>query len=245
MAQLKQCPNGHYFDPSMYPSCPYCSDVTGKIDRSVSDYGIKTSIPTGSIGTVYPGGVPETGDTPAGGNPTVSPGGSIGTMDVVNPDERKHDTVPPYKIEDTKPTVPVRPKPEVYPQPKEPDPVPQNKDEEELPVNSVVGWLVAVGGPYIGRSFELHHEYNYIGRETGDIILAKDAQVSRIKNAWVMYSGRNNRFKFGAGESSNIVYVNNDELAANSSVVLKPYDQIEIGASKFRFIPFCSEQFKW
>ena len=247
MAQLKQCANGHYYDPSMYPACPYCSGGSIGIDRSVSNYDIKTSIPTGSVLT----NPAATGANPADTPPTVPPNSVINTAEAGCRDGRNGETKKPDKpignYESV--TVPVSPwKKPVHPEPPVDGTVPQppqNDDEEILPQNCVVGWLVAVGGPYIGRSFELHHEYNYIGRETGDIMLAKDMQVSRVKNAWVMYSGRNNRFKFGAGESSNIVYVNNDELAANSSVVLKPYDKIEIGTSKFRFVPFCCDKFQW
>lgn len=245
MAQLKQCSNGHYYDTSMYPSCPYCSGASVGIDRSVADYGIKTTIPTGSVFT--DSAAPITG--PASATPTVSPDSFINPVDGSHPGGNGETIKPVNPVIDdyesvTEPATPYQRK-KTDPQSQDTDSAPQTDDVEKLPQNSVVGWLVAVGGPYIGRSFELHHEYNYIGREAGDIILAKDAQVSRVKNAWVMYSGRNNRFKFGAGESSNIVYINDDELAANSSVILKPYDQIEIGTSKFRFVPFCCDQFHW
>ena len=245
MSQLKQCSNGHYYDPSMYPSCPYCSGTSTGIDRSVSNYDIKTTTPAGSIFTNPSGSGTE-------GGPTVPPSSGISTEDVKPTSGTNGETVRPDKpvIEDYGVTKPVSmPRREykdtaVIYQPATPA-QPKTAEPEELPQSSVVGWLVAVEGPYVGKSFELHHEYNYIGRETGDIKLAKDPKVSRVKNAWVMYSGRNNRFKFGAGESSNIVYINDDELAANASVTLKPYDQIEIGDSKFRFVPFCSEQFQW
>jgi hypothetical protein len=37
-----------------------------------------------------------------------------------------------------------------------------------------------------------------------------------------------------------------DELLPNSSIVeLKPYSSIELGKSKFLFVPFCSDKFKW
>ena len=69
--------------------------------------------------------------------------------------------------------------------------------------------------------------------------------ISREKNFHVMYSIKNNRFKIGAGQSTNIVYLNDDELDAGSSQILNAYDLIEIGNSKFRFVPFCGEQFTW
>ena len=112
------------------------------------------------------------------------------------------------------------------------------RPKAEQAQRATVGCLVAVSGPHCGESFALYERYNYIGRESGDIVLAKDRCVSRVKNAWIMYSYTRNRFKIGAGESVNIVYVNQEELTADSSVVLEPYDLIEIGQSKLRFIPF-------
>lgn len=34
MAELRTCENGHYYDPDIYPSCPYCTNVSVGVDRS-------------------------------------------------------------------------------------------------------------------------------------------------------------------------------------------------------------------
>lgn len=33
---VKKCPNGHWFDDAIYPTCPHCANEVGTIDRTVS-----------------------------------------------------------------------------------------------------------------------------------------------------------------------------------------------------------------
>jgi len=227
MAQLQQCPNGHYYDPSTHPTCPYCSGVSTGLDRSVETYDIKTANPSRPF-TEYP----SSGET-------VSPVSGIPSSGVVS---MPNLTVKPMETEliDDYSGVTKFIDPGLARRGKA-----SAESEHEEPQKYVVGWLVAVEGPYEGKSFEIHHGYTYIGREKGDIVLKKDTAVSAEKNASILYSAKNNRFKIGAGLSTNVVYINDEELFAGSNIDLSPYDLIEIGTSKFRFAPFCSDQFKW
>ncbi len=234
MAQLKQCANGHYYDPSMYPSCPYCNGASVGIDRSVSDYGIKTSVHTGSVNV--------SDMSPESPTPTASPNSFINTFGVNYPIS-SGDTVPPKNpvIENIGPTTIVKPK-----RVKETSAQDNAcESEDDLPERYVVGWIVAVDGPYIGRSFEVYAGNTFIGRDEGDVILKKDRAVSRSKNANTIYDDRENCFYLSAGQSTNLVRVNNKLLPSNSTIELHPYDLIEIGTSIFRFVPFCSDQFQW
>lgn len=240
MANLKQCPNGHYYDPSIHSSCPYCSNVSSVVDRSVgmsfpssvADYNYATGSPLGTTGPVESGPVGGATAPPSIGLSSAD----VGVTDMSYPGHRGGDTLPPTDFNVV--TTIVRP-----------ENLEKKSSEtasaKEDPQQFVVGWLVAVEGPYLGRSFELHHGYTYIGREKGDIVLKKDDAVSGEKNASILYSVKNNRFKVGAGQSTNVVYVNEEELYAGSNSDLNPYDLIEIGKSKFRFVPFCCDQFKW
>jgi hypothetical protein len=228
MAQLKQCPNGHYYDPSTHPTCPYCSGVSTGLDRSVDNYDIRTANPSRTLTELSRPG--ET-VTPA----SAIPSASVASMPNVTVKPTETELIDDYNGA-TRFVDPGLNRDRGKDSPEK---------ENNAPQKFVVGWLVAITGPYEGKSFELHHGYTYIGREKGDIVLKKDDTVSGEKNASILYSPKNNRFKIGAGQSTNVVYVNDDELFAGSNVDLNPYDLIEIGQSKFRFVPFCSDQFKW
>ena len=45
------------------------------------------------------------------------------------------------------------------------------------------------------------------------------------------------------GDSNGIVYLNDEAVYVPTQ--LSQYDVIEMGESKFLFIPFCGEHFKW
>ena len=206
MASLQQCSNGHYYDPSIHPSCPYCSNASASVDRSV-----RIDYPASVADYDFPTAPPVKGNSDAG------------------------NTVPPQDYSSH--TVPVMPR-------RKNDDSETGKEDND-PQWLVVGWLVAVEGPYRGKSFEIHHGNTYIGREEGDIILRKDKAVSGSRQANTVYEERKNRFLLVAGQSTNLVYVDDELLPNSSNVELKPYSSIELGKSKFLFVPFCTDQFKW
>lgn len=145
-------------------------------------------------------------------------------------------------------TSPIRPEKELPTQ----DPVKPNIGEnptERTPIvekeELVVGWLVAVEGPYRGKSFELYNGYNYVGRVKGDIVLPKDEQMSAEKNIGAVYDDDNNCFYVIAGSSTNVVYFNGKALLFGGNSELNAYDNVRVGKSKFLFVPFCSEHFNW
>ena len=112
-------------------------------------------------------------------------------------------------------------------------------------IKHVVGWLVAIEGPYRGKSFELHVGYNTIGRREGDIKLEKDYTVAGRDCCRIVYDEEDNRFIFFSGMSDNYPRVNGEKKYPGERADLKPYDTIKIGESSFHFIPYCSENIKW
>lgn len=214
MAQLLQCPNGHYYDPDMYSSCPYCTGESIGVDRSFTapiPHNIPGTAPQNIMATV----------------PLAASGDTI-------PPEPAAD---PTMVDGIPITMPVYMGGKVS----EDGPKPEFEDDSKF----VVGWLVAIEGPYRGKSFEIHNGYTYIGRTEGDIVLALDQQVSSSKNVSTVYDSKNNRFFVRAGDSRNLVYVNGKALIAGDNLPIDAYGSVEIGGTKLLFVPFCSDQFSW
>jgi len=111
-------------------------------------------------------------------------------------------------------------------------------------VSPVVGWLVCIDGPDKGRDYRLHSEKNFIGRASGmDIAISGDDSISREKHAAVSFEPKKKIFWLLPGESSGLVYVN--EEVVNTPVQLKARDIIELGRTRLMFFPFCDETFQW
>lgn len=121
-----------------------------------------------------------------------------------------------------------------------PKPAPVKK----IPARPIVGWLICVEGPDIGKDYRIYSQYNYIGRaEHMDICLSGDPCISAERAAIIAYDPRKNNFTFAVGTGHNLIYVN-DEVLMNSAT-LNPYDQLTIGETKLLFIPLCGERFTW
>lgn len=154
--------------------------------------------------------------------------------------------------------------PQVPPMP-EPQPVPQSAPQPVVQpqVNSadydsaktvgvyadantepVVGWLICVKGESFGESFNLKAGKNSIGRGAGmDVMLAQERSVSRDKHAIITYEPKKRIFLIQPGESSGLVYLNDDLLM--NFAQLSAYDTIQLGEAIFKFLPFCGENFIW
>ncbi len=114
----------------------------------------------------------------------------------------------------------------------------------QAPTDPVVGWLVCVGGKHFGQCFNIATGKNSIGRdETNKIILPLDNSVSRSKHALITYEPKKRNFYLQPGESSGLTYLNDDYI--DESKILRAKDIIELGESKFIFIPLCDESFTW
>lgn len=110
----------------------------------------------------------------------------------------------------------------------------------------VVGWLVCVEGPNKGRDYRICAKSgsNIISRAPGKniSIVISDPAISRSEHAEILFDSRENIFYLVRKTSSEVRLRGKLVLA---SEVLKPYDEVELGTSKFLFVPFCVGDFKW
>lgn len=108
----------------------------------------------------------------------------------------------------------------------------------------VVGWLIGISGPSKGRTYSIRENKNFIGRSPNmDIVLADDNSVSREKHAVIVYIPRQRAFIAQPGDSRELYYINDKVVLDNTE--LKENDVLEIGRSKFFFLPLCGENFGW
>lgn len=108
----------------------------------------------------------------------------------------------------------------------------------------VVGWLVVVDGPDRGRDFRLHAGRNFIGRAAEmHVALTNDRAVSRDRHAIVVYDPRTNRYRVTPGDSAGLVYRNGAPVDAPQD--LEAGDEIELGDTRLRFVPLCTDTFQW
>lgn len=108
----------------------------------------------------------------------------------------------------------------------------------------VVGWLVCIGGPSLGRAYNIRENKNFIGRSPMmDIVIEGDNAVSREKHGIITYVPKQRMFLAQPGESRELFYVNDKVVLDNME--LKAHDRIEIGKSLFLFVPLCGSEFSW
>ena len=107
----------------------------------------------------------------------------------------------------------------------------------------VVGWLVCIEGPARGTDYRLHAGYNYIGRESGDVRIRGDQQISRQNHAMVAYDSGEHLYFVGPSAGRNLIKVNGH--AVLHAVAIQNYDIISIGTTRLIFVGLCGEQFSW
>jgi len=76
-----------------------------------------------------------------------------------------------------------------------------------------------------------------------DIQVLGDNKISRRNHGIIVFDSKKKETVLLPGDSNGIVYLN--DTAVYTPMVLSPYDVIEMGDSKFVFIPFCGENFMW
>ena len=119
-----------------------------------------------------------------------------------------------------------------------------NQDKKNAPIDPVVGWLVCIQGPHFGDSFIIVAGMNSIGRNSDNrIVLDRDPSVSREKHALITYEPKHRHFYVKPGDSSGLTYINEEYITETKQI--KEKDVIELGSSKFIFIPLCGEDFTW
>lgn len=211
------CKNGHIYDTSLYTSCPYCDNGQTVLDFSPTTGPKDFGVP-----------VTDGGQTQAPADYIPPTGG----MDVVEDNRTRppRDYRPQKVTEDHKTEAVINKKASAQAQPDLATPV--------------VGWMVCIEGPEAGRDYRVYGKRNTVGRsDKMDISLKKDMAISGDTHAWLNYDYKHNTFRLAPGNSDNYTYVNDQPL--DSAITLKPYDLIEMGESKFLFIPLCGPRFDW
>ena len=111
-------------------------------------------------------------------------------------------------------------------------------------MDPVTGWLICIEGPSKGRDYRIHSEKNFVGRADGmDIQILGDNNIAKRNHAIIVYDPKKRKTILLPGDSQGLVYLNDEAVYAPEE--LKDYDSIEIGKSKFLFIPLCGENFEW
>ena len=111
-------------------------------------------------------------------------------------------------------------------------------------IKPVCGWLVCVAGPRQGKDYKIMNGKNFIGRaDDMDIQILGDNEISRRNHAIIVFDPKKKETVLLPGDSNGIVYLG--ENAIYTPTPLKAYDTIELGYSKFAFMPFCGEHFMW
>jgi len=108
-----------------------------------------------------------------------------------------------------------------------------------------VGWLVAIDGPGKGSVLTLGVGLNSIGRgdEARVSIPFSDNEISRGKAVVIAYDKKNNQYFLLPGDGKTIAYVEDSPILQNQ--VLSSGDSFSLGASVFRFVALCDENFSW
>jgi hypothetical protein len=109
----------------------------------------------------------------------------------------------------------------------------------------VVGWLVIIDGPGMGRSLPLGYGMNIIGRGARNRVVLDfgDQQISEEDHFRIAYDRENRRFHLVPGRGTNLVYLDGAPLL--TPVELAGQRDLKVGASLMRFVPFCSADWDW
>ena len=114
--------------------------------------------------------------------------------------------------------------------------------EEE--VQPVCGWLVCIEGARVGKDYKIKNGKNFVGRgDDMDIQILGDNEISRRNHTIIVYDAKKKNTVILPGDAVGIAYLNQEAVYVPTE--LTPYDTIELGNSKFVFVPFCGEHFGW
>lgn len=254
---LCRCEKGHFYDKEKYAVCPHCAGGSASDESLTTVFTEDANVQPG-FGQSDPFGVPAPADV-------TEPVSQNSPFPVASMSADQATEALDYGSMDT-PTVPLEEMIFQTP-PSEPDEddhtigffdydfgavpgqKPAPKAAEKAPVvNKVstpcVGWLIALGGEHIGTDFRLKAGKNFVGRSSQmDIALTEDKSVSRERHAIVVYEPKAHLYLVQPGESSSLVYRNNEVVL--TPVKLEAYDVITVGDVNLLFMPLCGERFNW
>ncbi len=263
---VTECAKGHLYNTDQYAACPYCNNIGKRIDFIANEaeapgQGRNGTGQSGANRTVAPesfrngtdrSGINKTvapesfrnGTDRSGINKTVAPEsfrngtGQSGINKTVAPESyrngREHQgvnkTTAPRAYGDKTERTGANKTVGIF--------------EKIMNIEPVAGWIVCIEGPDKGRDFQIKARNNSIGRsENMDICISGDPTISRENHARLSYDLKNNDFYIIPLEPTNNIYLNNQPVYVPTK--LSAYDLLELGESKFLFVPFCNDKFKW
>ena len=254
---LCRCENGHFYDREKFMTCPHCANGLAGDDGMTEVYQDPNAM----------GG----GYAPMGPAPMGDPWGSPQPVDATMPMMGGGAPMGGFGPQDIDATMPFYENPEmaqaqagasdeeddhtvafmedVFSEVAGKSTAPSaggSQSEKKKPHSSApcVGWLIAINGSHIGQDFRLVTGKNFIGRgDDMDVCLSEEKSVSRNRHAVVVYEPKKHLYLVQPGESSTLVY-HNDDVVLNP-VELSPYDQITVGDVNMVFIPLCNRDFNW
>ncbi len=268
---LSRCEKGHFFDKEKFETCPHCAqgvqsddslttifteefdggfDVTQPLDIQTTPTEMTTGAPSYQNQDVteavdIQNKVPT---NPSSGkifdNPIIEPKGRIFDDPIAEPKDKV--IVKPLDDFDDDHTVAFYD--DIFSTPSEKKKVSSNVSQSPAGRHAVstpcTGWLIALDGCHVGQDFHLKAGKNFVGRDASmDIVLDGDKSVSRNKHAIVVYEPKQHLYIVQPGESSELVYLNNNVVL--NPMQLKAYDIITVGDVNLLFIPLCGERFNW
>lgn len=114
-------------------------------------------------------------------------------------------------------------------------------EEEEEPV---CGWLVCIQGARVGKDYRIHNGKNFVGRgDDMDIQILGDNEINRRNHAVIVYDQKKRNTVILPGDSAGLAHLRGEAVYVPAQ--LNPYDTIEMGKSRFIFVPLCGQNFEW
>jgi len=130
------------------------------------------------------------------------------------------------------------------------DPTTDLSDEElqELTrveeIDWVCGWLVCIIGPNKGRGYEICNRRNLIGSSPlMDIQVVGDKKIDKESHAQIIYDSKTTKMHLIPGNKRGLVYLQEQLIFEPTELVA--FNAIQLGDSKFIFVPLCGKGFDW
>lgn len=216
-SKLVQCSRGHYYNGALHDTCPVCKNEGGGAAVGRTEPAIA---PAPDPAPMNFGGGVMSGTISAGDQQNVIMG-AVNSGDPFAPTQDPHE--PSADMSQTMVDI--------------------DDEDSEVGFDPVVGWLICIEGTNKGKDFRIRNGYNYIGRESGDIVIPDDRHISRQNHAMVAYDSNDDVYYVGPSNGRNLIKVNGRTLF--NATELHNFDVLSIGSTKLMFLGLCGEQFNW
>ncbi len=108
----------------------------------------------------------------------------------------------------------------------------------------VAGWIVCTNGEGKGEDFRIRAGNNRIGNTAAsEICLSENKAVNGDNCATIAYYTKQNAYYVMPGDSGDSLQINKEPVEIPT--VIKAGDVITIGECEYKFIPLCTDDFRW